>query len=267
MLLAIISGIVGNRADAAANSGLPWLSRQLARDIPAWWVGPLVLGAIGSLLLALFIWDRWFVSPTEVSDDLKVALDVERHASHRTDQLVRMGDSLLRLLARLSKDDDIEIEFARLLEEHLRDATGVFEGDVSRGIVLRRDGNELVPWVGYQMPESTMARSRFRIKGSGLEARGIASLAYQSEVPIVVHFRQHEGRLVSDMPNDYIVFDEARPYPPYRSFIAVPIRGEGVLCFDSMKVDVFDSSGIQQLLESMAVQMGYAIEIYRRIRD
>lgn len=73
------------------------------------------------------------------------------------------------------------------------------------------------------------------------------------------------------MPNEYIVFDDARPFPPYRSFIAAPIPGDtspsGVICFDSMRVDAFDSVEIQSLAANLALQVSSALGIYRRISD
>lgn len=263
----VIAGIVGNRADHLATTNFPTLAHFLAREIPVWWVLTGALGTAGLLLLAL--WIRPPAHESEIAEKLRRELQIERTASNRSDQLLRMGDSLLRLLSRLRGTPDHVSEFERLLEEYLRDATGVFEGDVSRVMLLERRDRELVPWVGFQMPASTMQRSRFRLDGEGVEARGIATLAYQSETPIVVHFRQEDGRVVSDRPNDYIVFDPARPFPPYQSLIALPVPGAsqnaGVLCFDSPKADTFDSPEIQALLGSMAAQIHYAIEISHRI--
>ncbi len=221
--------------------------------------------------MALYLLQRIRPNDSDELAALRSDLDAERAASSRADHLVRMGDSLLRLLARLNKGDQIDEEFVRLLEEYLRDATGVFEGDVSRGMILKREGQELIPLAGFQMPQATMQRSRFRIAGRGREAHGIAGIAYRTGEPKVVHFVQREGRFESDMPNDYIVCDDARPCPPYRSFIAAPIPGSpsprGVICFDSMRIDAFDTIEIQSLVANMALQVSSSLEIYRGISN
>jgi hypothetical protein len=268
---AVFTGIVGNRADALLVDTFPWLSKQLVRDIPLWTalVSALVLLGLGSV--ALYGWQR--ARPNDSSDveNLRADLEAERAISSRADHLVRMGDSLLRLLARLSRDEERDPEFVRLLEEYLRDATGIFLGDVARGMILIWQERELVPLAGFQMPEASMQRSRFRIAGKGREARGIAGIAYLTGEPKVVHFEQRDGRFETDMPNEYIVFDDARPFPPYRSFIAAPIPGNtapgGVICFDSMRIDAFDSMEIQSLVANMALQVSSAIGIYHRLSD
>ncbi|HET9660857.1 MAG TPA: GAF domain-containing protein [Thermomicrobiales bacterium] len=268
---AALSGIIGNRTDALLVRSFPWLTEQFGREIPVWGTLTWSLALLGLALVVLYLWQRSRAGDSSELDFMRAELEAERAASSRADHLVQMGDSLLRLLARLNKGTQIDAEFVRLLEEYLRDATGVFEGDVTRGMILLREGQELVPLAGFQMPQATMQRSRFRIAGRGREARGIAGIAYLTGEPKVVHFEQREGRFESDMPNDYIVFDDARPFPPYRSFIAAPIPGgaspHGVICFDSMRVDAFDSIEIQSLVANMALQVSSALAIYHRISD
>lgn len=72
-----------------------------------------------------------------------------------------MDDTLLRLLPRLTSAPDKGSGMKTLLTEFLRDATCVFGDDVSRGMILVKDGESLVTWVGYQMPQETLDRTRF----------------------------------------------------------------------------------------------------------
>jgi GAF domain-containing protein len=184
-----------------------------------------------------------------------------------------LDGSLLVLIPKLSSSADKEVAMQQLLREFLRDTTKVFGGQVSRALIVRPDPNDrtnyLVPWVGYQMPEQTLSPGhKFYIGDDPNKKTGIAGKVYKSREVVVVHF--HERNWEPD-DTDYIIFDYDRPYPPYRSFVGVPILGPsseclGVLCFDSYQPNVFDSSEIHNLLVLLGRRIAAAMVIYTQLR-
>lgn len=187
-------------------------------------------------------------------------------------QLAELDDSLLRLLPRIAPLDDRAGAMRKLLGEFLRDCTRVFAGDVSRAAILHAEADQLVPWVTYQMPEESVERTRFSIgEEDPTQRRGAAGEAFVTGQLRVVHFSEVDGQWKADDPS-YIEFDPARPFPPYRSFVTVPIIGTynrsiGVLCFDSMDPTIFDPPAIRELLSALGQRIAAAILIYRELEE
>lgn len=135
----IVSGIIGNRADAL----FVVLWQLIAASVtPESW--PLIIALIlliGILTCTLvFFWRRNNV----LSSGLVTMNNV-----------VKLDDSLLNLLPSLISVQDREAEMKRLLIELLRDVTRAFGGEVHRASILLPDAVKeyLRVWVQYQMPK------------------------------------------------------------------------------------------------------------------
>jgi hypothetical protein len=145
---AVVAGIIGNRADFL----FVWLWGLIVTAVTAGllaWVIILLLLLLTSWSLLACLWWR--------NKSLSRGLDT-------IDNVVKLDDSLLRLLPSLISAQDREGEMKRLLVELLRDATRAFGGDVNRASILLPDTSRdhLRVWAHYQMPEESVAR-RFLI--------------------------------------------------------------------------------------------------------
>ena len=269
--LAAISGVIENRSDAGFMRLWPSLGRFATGSLNlAVWKMALVFMLLLAAQSVFFLVFRAAVRKefaTRIAT-IQAAQD-EMDALGTAILLVQMDDTLLRLLPRLASAPSRGEAMHLLLTEFLRDATGVFGGEVSRGMILHIEGDHLVPWVGYQMPQETLERTRFRLTARGNKAQGVAKRTFQDGKLRVVRFSREKGKW---KPNnrDYVVFDHNRPHPAYRSFVTVAIVGDstgtlGVLCFDSMNKDAFDLPEIQRFLSSIARRIASAISIYRQL--
>lgn len=186
-------------------------------------------------------------------------------------ELIKLDDSLLRLLARLTLGSNYETRIKRLLREFLMDATRLFATQVNRAYILRVDPNDqqsLAPWVDYQMSRESLERTRFYIGQDADKPRGVAGEAYIQHRILVCRFDRN-GQPDSQC---YVVFDARRPKPPYESLVAVPIMSPdnvcvGVLCFDSVQRETFDSAEVQEMLSSLAGRLGSALVVYHQVLD
>src|SRR5207248_2250654 len=197
------------------------------------------------------------------------------HGLDTMDNVVKLDDSLLRLLPSLISAKDREDEMKRLLVELLRDVTRAFAGDVNRASILLPDTAKeyLRVWAHYQMPEESIGRTQFYIGKEIDRKRGVAGEVFSDSQLRVVHIQIKEG--IGDWKpdsTDYMVFDTKRPYPPYRSFVGVPIVGGeetiaclGVVCFDSESSTAFDPPEIQDMLLMLGRRIATALLIYQQL--
>jgi hypothetical protein len=258
-LLASASGIIGNSMYSFAL----WLGAQLVSFIRfAWlpWIITFVI-LLSCLIFALFWWHRG------------------RNALETLNNMCDLDDSLLRLLPSLVTAGRREVEMQRLLKEVLRDATRSFDGHVHRASILLPEagGEYLRIWAHHQMPDESLARTRFYIGEEKDRIRGVAGEAFSDAQLHVAHFKEENPRWRCDL-HSYIDFDKNRPYPPYRSFVAVPVIGVipgspgqtstgclGVLCFDSDNSTIFDGADVQYVLQVLARRVASALLIYRQL--
>lgn len=275
IVLAALSGIVGNRADAVFVRSLSPAKRFANAElvVPVW-EAALVFVLLLALQVVFFLALRTMVRRGVAARIAQIRADQdELDALGNAIKLVQMDDTLLRLLPRLAPAPNRGQAIEMLLTEFLRDATGVFGGDVSRGMILHVEGDQLAAWVGYQMPRETLERTRFPLVDTANRPQGVAKRTYQDGKLRVVHFSRVKGERGKFRPDsrDYKVLDHSRPHPPYRSFVTVAIAGDadrlGVLCFDSMSIDAFDLPEIQQFLGAISRRIAAAMTIYRQLED
>jgi hypothetical protein len=135
----VINGIVGNRADAGFLWFIPVARRVLLADLT------LDVWAIALLVALLTVFQLCLFFILNARHRAQVESGVVRLREEQEDlsalsnaiSLVEMDDTLLRLLPRLAKAPNREEAIKKVLTELLRDATRVFGGDVSRGMILR----------------------------------------------------------------------------------------------------------------------------------
>jgi hypothetical protein len=254
MASAAVAGIIGNRADFL----FVWLWGLITTAGLRAWVIILLLLLLISWILIVFRWRH--------NRSLSHGLDT-------IDNVVKLDDSLLRLIPSLISAQDREGEMKRLLVELLRDATRAFAGDVHRASILLPDTSRdhLRVWAHYQMPEESVARLKFYIGQEVDRKRGVAGEVFLDSQLRVVHIKEDNGHWKPDT-GSYIVFDAKRPYPPYRSFVSVPIVvGEettdclGVVCFDSENLAAFDPPEIQYLLLKLGNRIAAGLLIYQHL--
>ena len=259
ILLASVSGIIGNGMYAF----VLWLGGHLTSLVKSGWL-PWIITLVILLACLSFAFLWWHHS---------------RNALDTLNGICDLDDSLLRLLPSLVVSGNQEVDMQRLLRELLRDATRAFAGHVHRASILLPDaGREYLKiWAHHQMPDESVIRTRFYIGNEENRIRGVAGETFLDTQPRVAHFTQENPRWKCDL-NCYIDFDKNRPYPPYRSFVAIPIIGVipgpssiinanclGVLCFDSDNSKIFDSAEVQYLLQVFSRRIAAALLIYHQL--
>lgn len=268
VLGAVFYGILGNRADALFLWFLQLMTSSYQANLWPW--------IIMAALLVLFSIATFFM--------LRQIGSLSRTLKS-TSNLVELDDSLLRILASwvppLPTDRDIQVQ--RTLKEVLRDATVEFNGHVGRAAILLPNsaGDFLECWVHYQMPQESIDDMKFYI-GSDPQIQsdrgGVAGAVYRDQEIVVGHMTQRKnGHWICDDCEDYVKFHGTRPFPPYRSFVNIPIitvssgAGHsnliclGVICFDSMDEDVFDSKDVKVVLLSIARRVAATILICNQL--
>jgi hypothetical protein len=189
-----------------------------------------------------------------------------------TARMLELDDSLMRAIPGLAQAADRDQRLERLLTEYLRDCTKLFVPDVSRAWILQPEGDWLVPWVAYQVPNETLTRTRFYIgPPDPSRERGLAGEAFATKRLRVAHLTEKNGKWTAD-DGCYIVFDPDRPFPPYRSLVAIPISPAapdqcyGVLCLDSVNETIFDGGASQQVIVSLGTRLVAPIKLYRDLQ-
>jgi len=103
--------------------------------------------------------------------------------------------------------------------------------------------------------------------------RGIAGEAFFYRQLRVAHIKKENGRWEPEPDSKgYIEFDKERPYPPYRSFVCVPIYFKedaidclGVVSFDSENPAAFDPPEVQKMLKTLANRIAALLLIYQQL--
>lgn len=197
-------------------------------------------------------------------------------------KMLNLDDSLFRGLASWVPSQNTEQENKRIITDLLLDATAEFDGQVQRAALLLPDASReyLYCWANYQMPQESVDHMKFYIgpdKSRRQRESGVAGEAFLTGELQVGHLRRANGDtwISEDCPS-YIKFPGRRPFSPYRSFVNVPIIGVepntpnsshatclGVICFDSMDQDVFDSKERQVVLRTFARRITAALLIFQ----
>jgi GAF domain len=246
ILTLAFSGIVGNRADSALLQLLPFLQQTTTVAVARWLLILIVL--LPSLAIGI-----------------PLALMALRY--YRSQQaaisLVKLDDSLLRLLSAFKQNPDKQVATRLLFQEFLEDTLELFK-DGCRISILQPDRDEpefLSIWQSLRVPFETIQRTRFYIGSNPADRRvGIAGLAFQQQKLMTVHLYWKNGQWTPDNPNYYIFIQRTtKKGMPYRSVVAVPIINNneaeqclGVLCLDSADEQAFDTKKVQDGLRSVA---------------
>jgi hypothetical protein len=167
------SGIVGNRADSALLQLLPFLQQTTTVAVARWLLILIVL--LPSLAIGL-----------------PLALMALRY--YRSQQaainLVKLDDSLLRLLSAFRQNPDQQAATKLLFQEFLEDTLELFK-DGCRISILQPDSSDpefLTIWQSLRVPFETIQRTRFYIGSNSADRRvGIAGLAFQQQKLMTVH--------------------------------------------------------------------------------
>lgn len=237
-----------------------WLIVALA----TWFVGQgfswpwVVVVALFALLLAAAGWAlrlRWRIS------DIEARFRLSQDSEQTLQAFITMDDSLLRVLARYGAGAaSVGPDYA--VKNLLRDFSEVIGPDLSRGMLMLPSDDDpefLVPFCGHEMAKETLDQATFYIgpspNGSD-RRRGVAGFAFVTGQVQIVHITKTDKGWTSDH-SEYFQHDDGRPYPPYRTFAAIPVRLTkeseclGILCLDSQVSDLFDDQRTHSLLEQM----------------
>jgi len=167
--------------------------------------------------------------------------------------------TLLLLLSELDGrgKEQWEAELVNLLAKFLQDITDVLN-DVRRATLLRVEGDFLIPWAHYKMPEASLQQMRFYIGNDHSRSgeRGVAGAAFDSGAIEIVRLKQTGNEWVPNHKS-YIFFEPPQHHPQYGSFAAIPLLGAnnakfGVLCLDSPDRSCFDAPELTDLLTSLS---------------
>lgn len=251
LLIAALNGIVGNRADAVLPQLLSFLQQ------------PISITTTGFLILILVI---------------SVPLGLIAFLYYRSQQaainLVKLDDSLLRLLSSLPQNPDREDAAKRLFQEFLTDTLELFADGCRISIFCPDSHNpELLKiWQSLRVPPETIERTKFYIGSDKDNKRtGIAGLVFNQQILKVVHLSWQKDKWSPNDTNYYeFVHRPTLKSMPYRAVVAVPIIDNtksnqclGVLCLDSMNDKAFDSKKVQDGLRSVADRVSATILIIK----
>jgi GAF domain len=246
ILTLAFSGIIGNRADSALLQLLPFLQQTTTVAVARW-----------ILILVIFLPSLAIILP--------LALTALRY--YRSQQaaisLVKLDDSLLRLLSSFKQNPDRQAATTLLFQEFLEDTLELFK-DGCRISILKPDDNDpdfLIIWQSLRVPSETIQRTKFYIGTNQADKRvGIAGLSFQKQTLMNVHLSWKKNRWVPDNP-DYYTFVQRDTIKamPYRAIVTVPIVNNsnpnqclGIMCLDSTDPQAFDTKKVQEGLRSVA---------------
>jgi GAF domain len=267
IVLSSASGVIGN----AMYSFIIWLWGSLIEPVWAQISKPVAISLlfllINAVLTLIILAGLIFtiISFKEREKLLYQALD-------RSNKIVGLDDSLLRLLVRLDPKKDLKNQVQKLLKELLRDTIVAFPDRTETyraAIFLPNSSKEyLMIRVHVGIPDTSIGRSKFYI-GQDMNfasERGIAGTAYVTQQLMVGHITWKKDEWSCNL-SSYKQLGKADERPSYNSFVCVPIIADepeplGVVCFDSHSSTVFDSDHVQSLLQIFSRRIAAVILVY-----
>jgi hypothetical protein len=265
ILSAMANGIIGNWG--------AWLLDWLVNHITMiTWLTALLIGAF---FLAGFFSISWWRTRHKLSAEL---LELDRRSEH----LLSMDYSLLRLLSILISVDDTDRAMIELVDKLLYDAAQAFpevrKASLLLPILEQGQPGQLerkylsvwrsIGWIGERRD------AKFYIDRSGHHG-GVAAEAFLNKEFIVTKFPRVDGR-IEPSRRSYLFFESEHEDLPYQSLVCVPITAGknardsecmGVICFDSKHPDTFDAPGVHAVLTVLGKRMAVALEIYQRLQN
>jgi hypothetical protein len=242
-------GILGNRADAALVSILPFLTIPI--KVPLWF----------ALVFVILV-----VSPC--------VLVIQRyHAAHQISvKLHSLDETLWYLLPKLCEAPDASLALKRFFDEFLEQTLEFLQLLDNCGIAVyapdTSDPNYLTTLFYLESPNESHDKARFYIGNGSNTKRGIAGVTFLDQKSHVVHLSRKNGELHADH-SEYLFFDNPkRRRFPYKSLITVPIIGDagdslGVMCLYSNSATAFDSNAVKNLLVAIAGRLSTAMLVAR----
>jgi hypothetical protein len=256
ILIAALTGIVGNRADALFLITFELMGRKI--PIQLWVLALLmVIALLPSTLRAAKLYRAHKIAINLIElDDTLLRLLREFKQTYNSS-----GRSLFRA-SRPPRNEAVQ----RLVEDLLEKALDVFYLFENCAIEMwHPDPNspdDLILWGQANSVDSARARTRFYIGSQDRPRSGLAGYTFIDREIRVTHISRKNGEWVADLPEYLFISGRERANRfPYRTLIAIPIivastdqsdRCIGVLCMYSMDSNAFDSGETQKLLVSIA---------------
>lgn len=277
ILTSAVDGIIGDQANQLMSS--LW---DALRKLNTWpWIVTLVILVSGFGVILSFA-GRTNRALRKELERVKLEWQTVKGSLDNFNSLLWLDDTLLRLLANWLRAGNREKEMKELLEKLLRDATRVFEREVHRAIIFCPDstGRYLRHRASHQIPSKTKLRTRFPISKNGDRGKwGFAGTVFMEKEIRVGHILHEIDEWRCDV-DYYINFDKDRPFPPYHSFIGIPLIASeldspirdadtacfGVVCFDSHNPAFFDNPAVVKLLQIVARRIAVALLIYNQFQ-
>lgn len=276
---AIITGIIGNRADDKFISNiLPFMSRDIATiNINPW-------GLISTACLIVVAWKFYQWTLKDKIDELQLANQV-------LDSLKSLDDTFLRVLQQMGACDSPhnEEELKRSIDSYFAHISRIFDNQITDSyqlddcyaVIYRPDDRinpkNLIYWHGFNEPASEKTTSFPLGEVRYEERRGIPGIVFKENSLDYVHIAHVTKNIKGDWDSDdetYKFYEDPKRTPPHRSIAATSIIDNkknklGVLCFCTNKTQAFASenstSAIKQLLPVFAQRVSTAIQISERI--
>jgi hypothetical protein len=244
LLTLALSGVIGNRADSALLQLLPFFQQIVSVSVARWLIVMVVL--LPSLAIGIPLGSTAFLY---------------YRSQQAAINLIKLDDSLLRLLSSFKQNQDKKAAETLLFREFLEDTLELFTDGCRISILLPNDDSELLTiWQSLRVPPETIHRTKFYIGSEDNKRVGIAGLVFKQQILKVAHLSWQKNQWLPDNPDYYIFVQRStRKSMPYRAVVAVPIVDNtdpsqclGVLCLDSMNEKAFDSRKVQDGLRAVA---------------
>lgn len=281
---AIVSGVIGNRADDGfINRLLPWMGQPIEIQINAW-----ILLSVSLVLFTLFAFLQWC---------FRNKVRLLESAGEVLSGFNKLDDGFLLLLPQLSVCDqaDAEVVLERLIESYLASIPKIFDDHhpddyqlEKCSIVIYRpaqnDPQSLVYWHGFN-ESSYEKKIKFPI-GPTLrrgEKYGIPGIVFLADDLDCIRTAQLEKKhsvekehpviwKATDENHRFYLNDPTRT-PPHRALAAISIIDSeknklGVLCFYTSNKNAFRNIAItKKLLRIFATRLSVAIQIAEHKQD
>jgi hypothetical protein len=255
-----LSGIIGNRADSALLQLLPFFQQTITVAVARWLIVLVVLVPIFAIGIPVGLTAFHYYRSQQAAINL-----------------VKLDDSLLRLLSSFKQTSDKQAATTLLFQEFLEDTLELFR-DGCRISILREDCNTpefLTIWQSLRVPLETIQRTKFYIGSNADDKRvGIAGIAFRQQTIKITHLSWEQNQWSADRP-EYYTFAQRTTLKsmPYRAIATVPIIDNtspnqclGILCLDSMDPQAFDSKRVQDGLQSVADRISATLLILKNYK-
>lgn len=248
VLLAAVTGIIGNRAD----SGFLWVISRINQPLPV----PASVTLLVFLILLVF--------PIAKVAELEYARVIAT-------KIIELDDVLFRSLSDLHSSPDPQKALKRIVESYLSHVLEIFDEYIGVVVYIPDEQKEyLYPWTYRGIPQEQLANVSFSISGTEEKTplRGVAGTVFLEGKLRIVHFSQREGRWLSN-DSAFRYFENVSIDGKVQSMASIPIIDSSkssiaVLCIISPYYKLFDSDRIQQVLLAIAQRLSTTMSLARK---